>query len=225
MRSVILLIILSTQLAHADGLGIDKVYHPYVQPLERELEWRMISADGEQHYRLGLGQSVSDKLFLEAYLIGEDDNKSDFDVSELELEAKWQLTEQGEYDYDWGLLTELEYDKDDYDWEFSSGILVERQWGKFVGTANLFLSYEWGHTVKDELESSLASQLRYRYSSSLEPAVELYVSQETRAFGPVVLGDIKLPGRKKLHWETGAIFGLDSKTPDSTIRLLTEFEF
>ena len=35
-------------ICNADGVAVDKVYHPYVQPLEREAEWRMISADGEQ---------------------------------------------------------------------------------------------------------------------------------------------------------------------------------
>ena len=43
---------------HADGLAIDKVYHPYVQPLEREVELRMTSADGEQKYRFGVGKSL-----------------------------------------------------------------------------------------------------------------------------------------------------------------------
>lgn len=36
---------------------------------------------------------------------------------------------------------------------------------------------------------------------------------------------VKLSGRRKLHWEAGVIIGLDNKTPDNTWRLLTEFEF
>ena len=53
----------------ADDVAIDKVYHPYVQALEHEIEWRMISADGQQLHRLGFGKAMSDRLFAEVYLI------------------------------------------------------------------------------------------------------------------------------------------------------------
>ncbi len=209
----------------ADGLAIDKVYHPYVQALEREVEWRMISADGEQKQRFGLGMSWSDRLFTEVYIITNESNNKDLDVSAYELEALYQLTEQGEYSADWGLIVELERERHAENWEAVVGLISEKEFGRWVGTANLKAIYEWGDTIKDELESSLAMQLRYRYSRYLEPAVELYTGQNTRGFGPVIQGDVKLKGRKKLHWEAGAIFAFDSKTPDKTWRLLTEFEF
>ncbi|MEX2129872.1 MAG: hypothetical protein WD772_00170, partial [Pseudohongiellaceae bacterium] len=57
--------------------GIDKIYHPYVQPLEREFEYRSIyqtdSDPGEDdilRQRFGFGRSVSERIFVEAYLIG-----------------------------------------------------------------------------------------------------------------------------------------------------------
>ncbi|MFW5451787.1 MAG: hypothetical protein ACKE9I_09320 [Methylophagaceae bacterium] len=212
-------------LAIADSSAIDKVYHPYVQPLERELEWRMISADNEQVYRLGLGKSFSDRLFIEAYLIAEDKKHDDFTIMAYELEAKWQLTEQGEYSADWGIIAELEKKKNDNAWEVAAGIIVEKEWGKWIGTANFWGIYEWGEDQDDELESVLALQARYRYSRFFEPAIEFYSGEKTRGLGPVLLGDINLGTGKKLHWELGAIIGLDSKTPDNTWRLLTEFEF
>ncbi|MGB2009857.1 MAG: hypothetical protein ACPHSA_10490, partial [Cycloclasticus pugetii] len=48
----------------ASEFSVDKVYHPYIQPLERELEWRMLSGDGQQLHRLGIGKSLSDSLFV-----------------------------------------------------------------------------------------------------------------------------------------------------------------
>lgn len=211
--------------ADADSVAIDKVYHPYIQPLERELEWRMISVDGEQKHRLGLGKSFSDHLFIEGYLIGEDKNNDDFRISQYEIEARWQLTEQGEYEVDWGVIVELEKTRHEDSWGFSAGLLMEKEWGRWVGTANLWGIYEWGDDTKTELESALAVQLRYRYSRLFEPALELYSGQNTRGFGPVIMGDIRFAAGKKLHWEAGVIFGLDSKTPDNTLRVLTEFEF
>ena len=217
--------IILPSLALADGSAIDKVYHPYVQPLEREVEWRMISADSEQLHRFGIGQSFSDRLFIEGYLIAIDDEGGNFSLDAYELEAKWQLTEQGEYAVDWGVIVELEKEHNEDSWEVSGGILMEKEWGRWVGTANFWGVYEWGDDKDDELESILAVQTRYRYSRFLEPALEFYSGESTRGLGPVLMGDVRIGSGKKLHWEAGVIIGLDSKTPDNTWRLLTEFEF
>ena len=48
---------------------------------------------------IATGSSLTDRLFIEAYLIADED-RGDFEISEYELEAKWQLTEQGEYSID-----------------------------------------------------------------------------------------------------------------------------
>jgi hypothetical protein len=208
--------------AFADSTAIDKVYHPYVQPLEREIEFRMISADDEQKYRLGLGKSLSDRVFIEGYVIASNNENS---LDAVELEGKWQLTEQGEYSADWGVLVELEKDRHENNWELATALLMEKEFGRWVNTTNLKIIYEWGTRIDSELESALAMQMRYRYSRLFEPAIELYSGQNTRAIGPVVMGDVKFDGPKKLHWEAGLLFGVDDKTPDTTWRVLTEYEF
>lgn len=215
--------------AVADGLAIDKVYHPYVQPLEREIEFRWLRFDTEDSgkndiYRLGYGQSLSDDWFAEIYIIGGNE-KDDLSADAYELEVKWQLTEQGEFSADWGLLFELEREADRPNWEFATSVLAAKEWGRTVGTANLGLSFESGSEIEDEVESFAAFQLRYRYARALEPAVELYSGQNTLGAGPVLLGEQRFGGGKKLHWEFGAIFGLSNETPDTTLRALAEFEF
>mgnify|MGYP001119430179 FL=1 len=54
----------------ADGVVIDKIYHPYVQPLEREFEWRATLQDRQpgrpddlQVYRMAYGMSLGEKWF------------------------------------------------------------------------------------------------------------------------------------------------------------------
>jgi len=217
------LALLSVSVA-ASEFSVDKVYHPYVQPLERELEWRMLLGDGQQLHRFGIGKSLSDRLYIEGYAIGED-NDHHFSLAALEIEAKWQLTEQGEYDADWGVLFELEHEQHDDTWALSSGLLMEKEWGRWVGAANLIIEYEWGNEIKNELESSLALQARYRYSAKLEPAIEFYSNENGQAVGPVVMGDIRLAHAKKMHWEVGSIFGLGYKGPDNTLRVLVEYEY
>lgn len=216
---------LPSSLVLADGSAVDKIYAPYVQPLEKEMEWRMIDSDGKQKQRLGYGQSVTDRLFVEAYLIGEDTADNELRLQSYELEALWQLTEQGEYSFDWGLITEYEWQRDNDDWEFATGLITSRAWGNWVATSNLWLKYEWQERGNKEFETALALQGRYRLVSWFEPALEFYAGENTRAIGPVAVGDVRLQPGKKLHWEVGALTGLNSKTADITWRALLEFEF
>ena len=102
----------------ADGSTIDKIYHPYVQPGERELEFRAIVENNgdrpsgdERVYRLGYGQSFNDYWFGEVYLIGAKNDDEGLRLEAYELEALWQITEQGEFFADWGMLFELEKER------------------------------------------------------------------------------------------------------------------
>jgi hypothetical protein len=218
--------------ALADGLVIDKIYHPYVQPLERELEFRSIiennsgaSAGDRRKYRLGYGQSLSDYWFGEIYLIGEENDDQGLRLDAYELEALWQITEQGEYAADWGLLLELEKLRSDDIMEFATALLIEKEWRRWSGTANLYAIYEFGSDIEDELETALALQTRYRYSRAIEPAVEFYLGEDTQGLGPVIMGSRPLGDARQLRWEGGVIFGVDDDTPDQTFRLLLEYEF
>lgn len=215
-----------------DGVVIDKIYHPYVQPLEQELEWRAIWQDQQsgrpdnlQLYRFAYGRSLGDKWFAEIYLVGKNSNDGSFELEGYELEAMRQLTEQGEYWADWGLVFEFERERGADAWEFAAGLLAEKEWGKWSGTANLFVINEWGSDIVDELESRLGLQARYRYLPAFEPAFELYSGEDTRGIGPAALGQVRLGNKRQLKWEAGAIFGMDSKSPDITLRFLLEFEF
>jgi len=216
----------------ADGLVIDKIYHPYVQPLEQELEWRASVQDRQDGqpdnlglYRFAYGRAFGERWFGEVYLVGQRSDQQSFGLSGYELEAMRQLTEQGEYWADWAVMFEFEKQHDLDAWEFSSGLLAEKEWGKWSGTANFFISQEWGDDIEDELETALGLQARYRYSRAIEPAIELYKGDNTFGVGPALMGQINLQGKQKIAWETGAIFGISSDSPDLTWRFLLEFEF
>lgn len=215
----------------ADGIVISNIEHPYVQPFEQELEWSVVVQDNQpgtddhiQSHQLAYGQSLNDRWFVEAGLIGEKSETEDFDIEAYELEAKWQLTDQGELSADWGVLFELEKEAHRDVWELAAGLLAEKEWGKWSGTANFFIAQEWGSDIADELETSLGLQARYRYSKALEPAIEFYSGQDTLGLGPVFLGQVHLGIEHQIKWEVGVIFGLDNKSPNQTLRLLVEIE-
>lgn len=210
---------------------IGRVYHPYVQPLEREIEWRanlVDDADHDKHknrkYWLAYGFSPLERWFVEAYVIAEHDNGESLKVSGFELEGKRQLTEQGEYWADWGALFEIERETSNNAWEVSSAALVEKEIGPTSLAANLHLIYEYGSGVSNEFETYAALQWRWRFREFLEPAIEYYKGDELNAVGPVAVGMTRF-GQEQLKWELGPLFGIDSKTPDVTWRILLEYEF
>ncbi len=217
----------------SDGSVIDKVYHPYVEQLEWELEWRIThenenprsGVEQTQLHQFALGHGIGEYLYAEAYLIGQRTADDSLGLYAYELEVLWQLSEQGEYVLDYGLLFELEKEHDEDVWEYSTLLLLEKEFGRFSATANLGLIYEWGDDIDNEWESSLAVQGRYRLSPRLEPAVELYMGQDTLGLGPVLMGRERLGAARALRWEAGIIVGLDSDTADYTFRLLLEYEF
>lgn len=51
------------------------------------------------------------------------------------------------------------------------------------------------------------------------------LNQRTLYSSIVALGLVRLGGKRQLRWEAGVIFGVDSKSPDTTLRFLLEFEF
>ncbi len=229
---LILTSLLTSTPVFADGAVVDKVYSPYVEALEREIEYRAIiqndtrdAVDGVQLHRLGYGMSWSDRWFSEFYLIGKKTNGNGLTVDAYELETKWQITEQGEYWADWGLLFELEAENNSDVWEYGTTLLVSKEQGRWVTTANMGLIYEWGSNIANEWETSLSVQGRYRLTRSFEPALEFYSGQDTLGIGPVFVGSVRAGGRKKVRWELGVIFSLDSVTAAQTYKGMLEFEF
>lgn len=211
----------------ADGSSIDRIYDPYVQPLERELEYRVIH-DTTAHatvHKLGYGQALSERWFAEVYGVDTDspDRTSALDV--VEIEAKWQLTEQGEFTNDWALLFELERETNATIWEATSALIMLHEWSRWVATVNAGLTYEWGADLDEEWETAVSAQLKLRHSRALEPGLEIFWAQETRGIGPVLMGSQRLGGRRSLFWEVGAIAGIDADTPDITFKSSVEFEF
>lgn len=216
----------------ADGPVVDRVYDPYVQPLEREIEARGViqndrnaTLDELQVYQFGVGRSWSDQWWTEVYLIGKKFPGESFGLEAFELEAKWQITEQGEYWADWGLLFEVEREREVDINEISTRLLVAREWGRWITNANLGVQYEWGEDIRKEWETSFSVQGRYRMSRAFEPALELYMGQNHVGIGPVMIGEIRSGIGKKWRWEFGVIIGVDENSPDQTWRGLIEYEF
>lgn len=217
--SLALLLLLAPLVGHPDGSTVGKVYGPYVQALEREIEYRLRNDDGKASQKLGFGWSLSDRVAMEVYGDIEDGR-----VGGIEAELLWQLTGQGEFAWDWGALLEIERE-----WTAETSIfataIAARDFGRFSWWNNLGIGYLRGGDDGDTFETRFAAQLRYRWQPVLEPALELYLSDHTRALGPVLTGNVRFAPRRALRWEFGVGFALDEATPDTTLKLNLEYEF
>lgn len=223
---------LLTALAHADGVVIDRIYHPYVEAMTREIEWRVLYQDNQidqqnhqQRHQLAYGQALNDRWFGEVYLVGDKFPGEGFDLEAIELELIHQLTEQGESWADWGILLEVEKGIGQHLWEAAGGILMEKELGPISVTGNFKLGYEWGDDIEDEIETLMAVQLRHRWRRGFEPAVEFHGGEDTLAVGTVAMGEIVTGIRRQVHWELGYFWGLDNASPDHSIRASIEYEY
>lgn len=214
----------------ADGIVVDKIYDPYVQPLETEIEYRFVAQSDDQYpdaqvHSLGFGRSLSDRWAIELYAIAQRGLGESLSMDAFELEAKWQLTEQGEYAFDWGLLFELERQIEQNAWEVSSKLLATRDFGRTTATANLGVIYEWGERTSTEIETSFGLQVRYRWREAMEPLLEIHVGQGTVAVGPGLSGVIRAAKGRKLRWEIGAFRDLEGNGAEHIVKANVEFEF
>ncbi|MBA6234123.1 MULTISPECIES: hypothetical protein [unclassified Colwellia] len=213
----------------ADGVVVDKVYHPYVLPNEKEVEWRLLSHQTDNTndlaQRFAYGQSVFDNMMVELYIVGERDVDGNFGVSAYEIETRWMLTEQGEYWADWGMLFEVEKEHNKDSWEVTSGLLFEKEIGRTSLSINAFLIYEWGNDIQNEIEMEFRAQYRYRWLPQFQPAIELYSGEDYVGIGPAFMGIQRFAGQKQLKWELGFITGLNGKSKDHILRVAIEYEF
>ncbi|GAA0854813.1 hypothetical protein [Aliiglaciecola litoralis] len=225
----ITLSLLLISIAEAKEGAVDKVYHPYVLPNEREVEWRFASRQNDEGnlltQRVAFGHAVSESLTLEVYLIGARDDDNDFGLKGYELEARWMITEQGELWADWGALFEIEKQHNTDIWEVTTGILFEKEFGNTSLTTNLLFSYEWGSNITSETETQFRLKYRYRWQPWLQPALEIYTGEDFVGLGPAFMGIHRYQGQKQLKWELGFIAGLNGDSKDHTLRFALEYEF
>lgn len=221
--------ILGSWCSRADGIVVDKVYHPYVLPNETEFEWRLLSRQTDFGNLLGqrvaFGKSLNERITLEAYLIGEKTATESFGLQAYELELRWMLSEQGELWADWGVLFEIEKSHEHNNWELTSGILFEKEIGNTSLTINAFTVYEWGETIEAELETEFRVKYRYRFMPEIQPAIELYSGEDFVGIGPAFMGIVRIDRQKQLKWEAGFISEISHSGKDHSLRFALEYEF
>ncbi len=233
--------VISGMLFPTDGHATKKVYSPYVEKGELELEYRGgrvfdddADKDGKQKHKVAVGYGVTDRWFTEVY--GELEKSgaagSAFEFAALEWENRFQIFEPGERWLDLGFYAAYEISlEEDHADKAEVKMLLAKDTGKFTHLANLILEKQIGAHSDEGTEAGIAWSSRYRYSHLIEPGFEIHSNfgelSENKSFdeqshqaGPVFYGS--LPGG--FHYDIGYLFGLSDGAPDGELKSIIEYE-
>jgi FTR1 family protein len=157
------------------------------------------------------------------------------ELTELSWENVLQLTPQGKYWADVGLLVEYAHALRSAGHDaIELGVLAEKQVGASVVTANLTGEQALARGARAALGYAL--RWRWRLAERFEPGVELHgelgdwgrfgsLGAHRHQIGPAAKGLLRTAPRGALKWEAAWLFALTGASPDSTARLQLEYEF
>lgn len=223
------------------ALATQKVYDPYVEKGELEIEWRAghdydddPSVDGKEKQKFAVGYGFTDRWFSEIYaeLEKEAGNDRDYKMTAIEWENKFLLTEPGQYFVDVGALVEvvqaLENNKAN---KVEAKLLLAKDVQKTAHLLNLKLEEQFGEHADGGIETGASWSSRYRLYPKFEPGFEYHAGFErnntdqdfesqTHQVGPVFYGEL---GHFK--YDVGYLFGVSNSAPDGTLKAILEYEF
>ena len=220
-----------------------KIYSPSVVKGENEIEYRGFrdidedeSRDGAEKHKLGIGRGFTDFWFSEIYTVYEKEPGGSNEHEAVEWENRFQLTETGKYWADLGLLVEYEATRQGNPDEFVLAPLIEKTFGSWVATGNLFFESEVGSGRSSGTVFAYAARLKYLLHPQFEPALEAFgepgrindfgsFNEQEHWAGPAFYGQLGLGNKSKLVYSAAYLFGETSVSSDNRAVLRLEFEF
>ena len=221
-----------------------KVYSPYVEPGEWELEFRgNRSVDGDpakddgRSFLYEIGYSPLTRWHTAVFLEAEGEPGGPNDLTEIAWENIIQLTEPGQYWLDLGAY--VEYAKglnQSGDHKLEWKILLEKDFGKIVTTVNPAFEQAFSDGPTDGVEFGYAWGTYYRLNPLFEPGFEAFGElgevadlkdgdEQEHFIGPVARGTCQLGGSQKLKYNVGYLVGLTDDSPDGAAKFELEYEW
>lgn len=219
-----------------------QVYSPLVVKGENEIEVRAYNAWGTnpaagagQALKVAFGHSFTDWWHTELYAEAEKEYGESLKLEDFEWENRFQLTPQGKYWMDVGLINEIDiprYGNDPY--VVSFGPSFGKDFGRFTALLNLLASHEYGTNAGSGVGLEYRARLEYRWRSRLSPLLEAYgqpvgtignYGRPRNSLGPGITGQFSLGAGKSLRYGAVALFGTTHDVADTTLVLRLEYEF
>src|SRR5258708_4158872 len=219
-----------------------KVYSPRVVKGENEIEYRGYhdtdkndALDAGEAHNFAIGRGFTDYWFSELYSVYAKGPGASFKHDSFEWENLFQLSEQGKYWADFGLLTEYE-STDHGPNEIAVGPIIEKTIDRWVGTLNLFFERQVGSEAASGTTFAYAARVKYLLHPQFEPAVEVFgepgrinrfgaYNEQGHWAGPAFYGQVGLGGTSKLLYSAAVLFGETSVSSDNRAIVRLEYEF
>jgi hypothetical protein len=220
----------------------NKVFYPNVTQGEFEFENRYFDTldkdptrGNGRNFVTELGYGVTDWWFTEIENEFKKDPQDKWRYTALATENVFQLLPQGSSFVDLGFFVEYEIGMKRGDSDtLNFGPLIQKQFGRFLTTLNLFVSADIGGAEPHDPEFSYRVEAKYLLHPLFSPGFQAFgepgafsgfdqLSEQNHRAGPVIFGTWNLfPG--KINYEAGYLFGLTHNSPSGTMKYLLEFE-
>lgn len=244
VAGVAVVVISAIALGPSPARAAHVVYSPIIEQDEIAIEYRAHNdfdserdRNGGEEHKLEVEYSLTAFWRTELLTKWQQQPGGAFQSTEVSWENVFQLTPQGKYWADFGLIGEYAHTLENNGADaIELGLLVEKQLARTVVTANLLAERELRSGADSAL--SYALRWRYRWSQRIEPGIELHgelgdwgrfarLQDHSHAIGPSVYGKFRPSHavRGALKYEAALLFGLTAQSPDSVLRLQLEYEF
>ncbi len=216
------------------AFATQKVYSPEVEKGEWGIEARgsydVDTNELKQKYDVGYG--ITDKWKTEIVWETEKESGERTDLTEVEWENIFALTEPGKHFVDVGLylsyVAKLNGNPDAVEWK----ALLEKDIGKFEHTLNINFEQTVEGNEDNNIEGGIAWRTRYNWMETLRPGIEYYIDfgeleagnnfdEQKHQIGPVLSGELF----EHVEYEVGYLFGISDAAPEGSIKWLLEYEF
>lgn len=219
-----------------------KVYAPTVVKGETELEMRAFNSwstgplsGARRAVKFAAGHSFTNWWATEVYAEAEQAPTESLKLEDFEWENRFQLTPQGKYWADVGLINENEiprYANDPY--RISFGPSFGKDFGYFSARLNLLAAHEYGTHARHGIELDYRARIEYRWRRALSPVVEAYGEPVgwTGRYGPSrqqvgvgLVGQITTGPGRDLRYGLVALYGTTTAASRETLVARLEYEF
>ncbi|MFO1394952.1 MAG: FTR1 family protein [Steroidobacteraceae bacterium] len=236
-----LVIAAALTLQPGDARADHVVYSPLVEYGEKAIEIRgdydfdpKPGLDGGQSYKLEYEWTPMSRWLSEILVEYEREPAESLTATEIASENIFQLTEQGQYWADFGVLAEFAYSLErNHPNALEIALLGQKDWGRNEVRVNLVFEQELEDGA--DLEMEYRWQYRYRLDERYEPGIEMYggagewgdvgnFDEHQQQIGPGLYGKFRTSDGA-VKYELALLFGLTDPTPAETLRFMIEYEF
>lgn len=219
-----------------------QVYSPNVVLGESEIEARGFTSWGsnpqsgaQKSMQLAFGHAFTPWWATEFYATSEKEYGENLKLEEFEWENRFQLTPQGRYWADIGILNENEIPRFGGDpFVIRIGPTFEKDVGRYTAILDVLAAHQYGADAKSGIALQYRARLEYRWRRHVSPMIEAYGEPIGRTgrygnprnqIGPGITGRVLVGPGKSLRYAAVALIGTTHAAANGTLVLRLEYEF